>query len=197
MVKVIGLTGQSGAGKSEVSAMLEKNSIVCINCDRVSRDVTVKGAPALKAICEVFGDDILCPDGSLDRKKLGSIVFSDKEKLELLNKTIFPFIVDEIKKIIADFGGDGVIVLDAPTLFESGCDKLCDEKVAVVADREIRLGRIMARDSLSKVDAENRINSQLDEEFFKQNCDVIIQNNGSLTELEQAVGDLLKRWGAV
>ena len=177
--------------------MLEKNSIVCINCDRVSRDITVKGAPALKAICEVFGDDILCPDGSLDRKKLGSIVFSDKEKLELLNKTIFPFIVDEIKKIIADFGGDGVIVLDAPTLFESGCDKLCDEKVAVVADREIRLGRIMARDSLSKVDAENRINSQLDEEFFKQNCDVIIQNNGGLTELEQAVGDLLKRWDAV
>lgn len=197
MVRVIGLTGQSGAGKSEVSSMLEKNGIVCINCDAVSRDVTVKGAPALKAICEVFGGNILCPDGTLDRKKLGSLVFSDKEKLELLNKTIFPFIVDEIKKIIADFGGDGVIVLDAPTLFESGCDKLCGEKVAVVADREIRLKRIMSRDTLTKAEAENRINSQLSEEFFKQNCDVIIQNSGDLAELEKTVGDLLTRWGIV
>lgn len=197
MVRVIGLTGQSGAGKSEVSSMLEKSGIVCINCDAVSRDVTKKDAPALKAICEVFGDDILRPDGTLDRKKLGSIVFSNKEKLELLNKTIFPFIIDEIKRIIADFGGDGVIVLDAPTLFESGCDKICDEKIAVIADREIRLERIMARDSLTKVDAENRINSQLCEEFFKQNCDVIIQNNGDLAELEKAVGDLLTRWGVV
>lgn len=197
MVRVIGLTGQSGAGKSEVSSMLEKSGIVCINCDAVSRDVTKKDAPALKAICEVFGSDILCPDGTLDRKKLGSIVFSNKEKLELLNKTIFPFIIDEIKKIIADFSGDGVIVLDAPTLFESGCDKLCDEKVAVIADRKIRLERIMARDSLTKVDAENRMNSQLCEEFFKQNCDVIIQNNGDLAELEKAVGDLLARWDVV
>ncbi len=197
MIKVIGLTGQSGAGKSEVSAMLEKNGIVCINCDAVSRDVTVKDAPALKAICKVFGGGVLCPDGTLDRKKLGSIVFSNKEKLELLNKTIFPFIIDEIEKIIADFDGDGVIVLDAPTLFESGCDKLCDEKVAVVADREIRLGRIMARDCLSQVDAENRINSQLGEEFFKQNCDVIIQNNGDLSTLERAVDNLLKRWDTV
>ena len=197
MIKVIGLTGQSGAGKSKVSAMLEKNGIVCINCDAVSREVTVKDAPALKAICEVFGDGILCPDGTLDRKKLGSIVFSNKQKLELLNKTIFPFIVDKIKNIIADFGGDGIIVLDAPTLFESGCDKLCDEKVAVVADREIRLARIMARDSLSKADAENRINSQLDEEFFKQNCDIIIQNNGELFELGKTVNDLLKRWCTV
>ena len=197
MVRVIGLTGQSGAGKSEVSAILEKNGIVCINCDAVSRDVTVKGAPALKAICEVFGDDILRPDGSLDRKKLGSIVFSDKQRLELLNRTIFPFIIDEIKKIIADFGGDGVIVLDAPTLFESGCDKLCDEKIAVVADRKIRLERIMARDSLSQADAENRINSQLSEEFFKQNCDLIIQNNGDLSALEKAVEALLKGWDTV
>lgn len=177
--------------------MLEKSGIVCINCDAVSRDVTKKDAPALKAICEVFGSDILCPDGTLDRKKLGSIVFSDKEKLELLNKTIFPFIVDEIKKIIADFSGDGVIVLDAPTLFESGCDKLCDEKIAVVADREIRLERIMTRDFLSQTDAENRINSQLSEEFFKQNCDIIIQNNGDLLALEKAVENLLKRWETV
>lgn len=197
MIKVIGLTGQSGAGKSEVSSMLEKNGIVCINCDAVSRDVTRKDAPALKAICKVFGGDVLCPDGTLDRKKLGSIVFSSKEKLELLNSTIFPFIIDEIKKIIADFDGDGVIVLDAPTLFESGCDKLCDEKVAVIADREIRLCRIMARDCLSKIDAENRINSQLSEEFFKQNCDVIIQNNGDIPNLEKAVNGLLKRWEAV
>lgn len=197
MIKVIGLTGQSGAGKSQVSAMLEKNGIVCIDCDAVSRDVTKKDAPALKAICKAFGNDILCSDGSLDRKKLGSIVFSSKEKLELLNKTIFPFIIDELKKIIADFSGDGIIVLDAPTLFESGCDKLCDEKVAVVAGREIRLERIMARDSLSQVDAENRINSQLSEEFFKQNCDVIIQNNGDLSTLEKAVENLLKRWETV
>ncbi len=195
MVRVIGLTGQTGAGKSAVCALLEKNSIVCIDCDRVSREVTVKGAPALKALCEAFGDDILCPDGSLDRKKLGCIVFSDRRKLELLNKTIFPFIIDEIKSIIAKFDGDGVIVLDAPTLFESGCDRLCDEKVAVVADKKLRLERIVARDGLSPEDAENRINSQLSEEFFRENCDTVIQNNGDLCALEKAVDTLIERWG--
>lgn len=180
-----------------VCAILEKNSIVCIDCDRVSREVTVKGAPALKALCVAFGEDILSSDGSLDRKKLGSIVFSDKEKLELLNRTIFPFITDRIKAIIADFSGEGIIVLDAPTLFESGCDKLCDEKVAVVADKQIRLERITARDGLSFEDAESRINSQLSEEFFRENCDVVIQNNDGLSALENAVGDLLTRWSCV
>lgn len=195
MGKVIGLTGQTGAGKSAVRELLEKSGIACIDCDRVAREVTAVGSLALKALCEVFSEEILTPEKALDRRKLGSIVFSDREKLELLNKTIFPFIIDEIKKKIAESSGD--IVLDAPTLFESGCDKLCDMTVAVVADKEIRLERIVDRDGISKTDAENRINSQLCEEFFRENCNVIIENNGDRTALEKAVERFLEEWRRV
>lgn len=175
--------------------MLEKTGIACVDCDRVSREVTAANSPALKALCEVFSDEILTPEKALDRKKLGSIVFSSKEKLELLNKTIFPFIIDDIKRKIAECEDD--VVLDAPTLFESGCDKLCDLTVAVVADREVRLERIISRDGISKKDAENRINSQLSEEFFRKNCDVIIENNGDLSSLEKAVEKLVEEWRTV
>ena len=195
MTRVIGLTGQTGAGKSAVREMLEKTGIACVDCDRVSREVTAANSPALKALCEVFSDEILTPEKALDRKKLGSIVFSSKEKLELLNKTIFPFIIDDIKRKIAECEDD--VVLDAPTLFESGCDKLCDLTVAVVADREVRLERIISRDGISKKDAENRINSQLSEEFFRKNCDVIIENNGDLSSLEKAVEKLVEEWRTV
>ena len=195
MTRVIGLTGQTGSGKSAVREILEKSEIACIDCDRISRDVTAVGFPALKAICEAFSSDVLTPEGALDRKKLGSIVFSDKEKLQLLNKTIFPFIIDEIKRRISEC--EGLVVLDAPTLFESGCDRLCDLKVAVVADKKLRLERITARDGISYQDAENRIGSQLSEEFFRQNCDVVIENNGSLSALEEEVKKLVKEWRRV
>ena len=192
MVRVIGLTGQTGAGKSVVRTFLEEKGIPCVDCDLVAREVTAIGSPALKALCEAFSDDILTPEKALDRKKLGSIVFSSKERLELLNKTIFPFIIDDIKKKIAECEGN--VVLDAPTLFESGCNELCDLTVAVVADRDVRLERIVARDGISKKDAENRINSQLSEEFFRENCDVIIENNGDISALEKAVQRLAQEW---
>ena len=195
MAKVIGLTGQTGAGKSAVRMFLEEMGIACIDCDRVAREVTAVGSPALKALCEVFSSDILTPDKALDRKKLGSIVFSNKQKLELLNKTIFPFIIADIKQKISEC--EGLVVLDAPTLFESGCDKLCDIKIAVVADRNIRLERIIARDGISKEDAENRINSQLSEEFFRDNCEVVIENNSNIDALEKTVKNLLEEWRRV
>ena len=195
MTRVIGLTGQTGAGKSAVREILEKMGIECIDCDRVAREVTAVGSPALDALCEVFSNDILTPEKSLDRKKLGSIVFSDKEKLELLNKTIFPFIIDDIKRKISECDGD--VVLDAPTLFESGCDKLCDTTVAVVADRDVRLERIIARDGITKENAENRINSQLSENFFRENCDAIIENNSGLDSLENLVEKFLEGWKKV
>lgn len=195
MTRVIGLTGQTGAGKSAVREILEKMGIECIDCDRVAREVTAVGSPALDALCEVFSNDILTPEKSLDRKKLGSIVFSDKEKLELLNKTIFPFIIADIKRKISECDGD--VVLDAPTLFESGCDKLCDTTVAVVADRDVRLERIIARDGITKEDAENRINSQLSENFFRENCDAIIENNSGLDSLENLVEKFLEGWKKV
>ena len=195
MTRVIGLTGQTGAGKSAVRKILEQKSIACIDCDLVAREVTAVDSPALKALCEVFSTEILTAEKALDRKKLGSIVFSDKNKLQLLNKTIFPFIIEDIKRKISEC--EGLVVLDAPTLFESGCDKLCDLKIAVVADRRVRLERIVARDSISEEDAESRINSQLSEEFFRENCDVVIENNGDQNSLEKAVEELVQKWRRV
>ena len=192
MTKVIGLTGQTGAGKSVVRTFLEEKGIPCVDCDLVAREVTAVDSPALMALCEVFSTDILTPEKALDRKKLGSIVFSDKEKLNLLNKTIFPFIIDEIKRKISEC--EGVVVLDAPTLFESGCDKLCSLKIAIVADQDVRLERIVSRDGISKEDAKKRIDSQLSEEFFRENCDVVVENNGDINLLEKTIEKLVEEF---
>jgi dephospho-CoA kinase len=133
----------------------------------------------------VFSEDILSENGELNRKKLGSIVFSDKEKLELLNKTIFPYIIKEIEEISIQ-NSDKNIVLDAPTLFESGLHTSCDIIVSAIANRDLRIKRITERDGISLDDALKRINSQKTEEFFRSNSDYIIENNNGLGELKAA-----------
>jgi len=122
----------------------------------------------------------------LIRKKLGDIVFSDNKKLEQLNSICYPYIVAQIQKMISSATTLGAenILLDAPTLFESGCNKFCNKIVSVVSNKEQRIRRIIARDGLTKSQAENRIKSQLSEEFFRTHSDYIIENNGSIEDLK-------------
>jgi len=181
---VIGLTGQTGSGKSTVCNAFMENGFEIINCDLVARTVTSDGSDCCKEIEKVF-PDCFDPELHLDRKALGAIVFDDKEKLEILNGIIFPYINEEIAKRIshASENGKKLILLDAPTLFEAGADKLCDMIVSCVALKELRLKRIMIRDGLSETQAENRMNSQHSEDFFRDNSDMIIENNGGLSSL--------------
>lgn len=192
-VSVIGLTGQSGAGKTTVSEFFEKNGYEVINCDLVARQVTEKDTVCLAQIAHAFGSAVLLEDGSLNRKALAAIVFSDKEKLQLLDDIIFPYITQKIVEIIdtLNLQGTAKILLDAPTLFESGADSLCNKTVGVVADTHIRQQRIMERDGLTQQEAQDRMNSQLNEQYFKAHCDFVIENNNDLIQMEQALERLL------
>ena len=140
----------------------------------------------------VFGD-ILLEDGTLDRKKLAEIVFSDSDKLSIYENIIFPYIISSIKEKIDMYKKEmyNYILLDAPTLFESKANKLCDIIVSVIADRKIRLERILKRDLITLCEAESRLNSQKNDDFYTGKSDYVIKNNGSLSELENNTMDVV------
>ena len=185
---VIGLTGPTGSGKSSVSKTAENFGFQVIDCDKTAREATEKGTEGLKALVSVFGKEILLPNGSLNRKALATLAFKDKESTDLLNKTILPYIADLVVKQAA--GQD--TLLDAPTLFESGINKICNKTVAVLADKDIRLKRIIARDNLTLKEAETRINAGKDEEFYRQRADYVLYNNGDENAFLKRFSDIIK-----
>ncbi|MBC8570163.1 dephospho-CoA kinase [Zongyangia hominis] len=188
---VLGLTGQTGAGKTTVSQILRRAGFPVIDADGVARAVVEPGRPALLTLAETFGEEIL-REGRLDRRRLGQIVFADKGELMRLNAIMFPHICREIEAQIKalDRAGEKAVVLDAPVLFESGAQQLCDSVCGVIAPVEVRCARIMDRDSLRREEAMDRIRSQHGDAFFYQNCDIIIENSGSLRELEESARKL-------
>lgn len=175
---IVGLTGQSGAGKTTVSKYFEKNDFAVINCDLVARNVTNAGSECNNSLAKIFPD---CFDKSLtlDRTALAKIVFSNEKKLKLLNDTIFPFIIadinHEINRLIST--GKKYILLDAPTLFEAGADSICDVIISCVAERNLRAERISKRDNISAELINKRFDSQKSEDFFRHNSDYIVENN--------------------
>ena len=177
---ILGLTGPTGAGKTTACRVFGELGFFHIDCDRTARAVTEPGSPLLPLLAEAFGEDILRPDGSLDRAKTASRAFASREGTETLNRLSFPFITKRIEEEIAAASRTcGRILLDAPTLFESGADRLCDRCVAVLAEREERLRRIRARDGLTAEQAATRISAGKPDAFYRARCDYIIRNSGS------------------
>lgn len=191
-VMVIGLTGQTGAGKSTVSKVFVQNGFRLIDADAISRHVVARGSHCLADLQECFTDAILTPDGELDRKVMASIAFSDHRKLEMLNTIMYPYIVGEILRMIHRFSQQNhkLILLDAPTLFESRADDFCDLIISVVAKPELRMQRIMERDHISEKAAQQRMEMQLTEEFFWLHSDTVLENNSSFSELWDAAQEL-------
>ncbi len=179
---LIGLTGGSGTGKSLVAREFEKNNIEIIDCDLLARKVTEPKSPSLTAIAKAFGDEYINENGELIRKKLGSLVFSDKNALNKLNEILNEYIREELNLAIAN-ASSPIICLDAPLLFEYSLDGICDYVVSVLADKSLRLKRIVSRDFITIEDAENRVNSQPNDEFYLEKSDFVIYNNGTLNEL--------------
>lgn len=188
-MKVIGLTGQTGAGKTTASAALREGGLPVIDCDLLARDVVNNSKSCLGDLVLAFGCDIIDHNGELNRRKLSAAVFGDRKKLRQLNAITFPHIVRRIEEEIEAFcrRGAGALVLDAPTLYEAGADKLCDAVVAVIAPVETRLWRIVERDGLTEEEAMNRIRSQHDDAFFRQRAGYVIENTGTPQELIEAV----------
>ncbi|MDD6989568.1 dephospho-CoA kinase [Ruminococcus sp.] len=193
--RILGLTGQSGAGKSTVAEFLEQNGFYVISADLLVKKIYNSGSPCLKTIAAVFGEDIISDNGTPDRKLLAKRAFSSKENTALLSSIVHPFVTAElftqIKK--AAESGATTVVYDAPQLFESNADVICDEIISVTAEKSVRLQRICKRDNISKENALMRMNAQLDEEFFRENSDYIIENNSDLSSLNVQLESLLKQ----
>ena len=191
---VIGLTGPSGSGKTSLCLAAKKLGCMTINADEVYHDLLVPPSKCLDEIVSVFGD-VLSDDGALDRKKLGSIVFADPEKLDLLNSVTHKYVKQKFRERICEMKNDGVktVIVDAPTLFESGFDKECDMTVCLLASQELRRERIISRDKIDSERADARLLAQKNDDFFISRADRVIYNNGSISMLENALSELISQ----
>ncbi|SHJ81729.1 dephospho-CoA kinase [Paramaledivibacter caminithermalis] len=192
-MKVIGLTGGIASGKSTVSNYLKELGAIVIDADVVSREIVEKGKPALKEIVNFFGEKVLKSDGTLNRKYLGSIVFSDPQKLQVLNKITHKRIIEKIEDEIKYYRHSRnikAIFIDAALLIEMKMYYLTDEIWLVTTSKEIQLRRLMLRDNITFEEAMNRINSQMSLDQKKDFSDVIIDNSKDFDYLKNQVKEL-------
>lgn len=196
-MKIIGLTGGIGAGKSTVAAYLQENGYIIIDADAISHQITEKGSPVLKKIEKTFGAQVIRNDGSLDRKKLASVVFSDKEKLALLETITTREVIREIEERLYQIkksGTGGLIFVDAPLLFETGVDRLTDFVFMVDADMETRIARVMERDHADRKQILARIASQMSAEDKIARSNEVINNSKGKEELYRQIDALLEKY---
>lgn len=191
---VLGLTGMTGAGKSTVAAYLEKKGARIIDADAIARKVT-DIEKVIEKLCLFFGEDILDKDGRIIRKALAEKAFSDEEHAKLLSEITHPFILEEMRNRILEYKGSNeeIIIVDAPLLYQSGADKMCDKVIFVDADIKLKLSRIMLRDGLTRKQAEDRINVQQDMKQYQGNADFVIMNNGDINELYRVCDEIIER----
>ncbi|EHN73673.1 dephospho-CoA kinase [Streptomyces coelicoflavus ZG0656] len=189
MLKV-GLTGGIGAGKSEVSRLLVEHGAVLIDADRIAREVVAPGTPGLAAVVEAFGEDVLARDGSLDRPKLGSIVFADPEKLSVLNGIVHPLVGERSRALEEAAAEDAVVVHDVPLLTENGLAPLYDLVVVVDADPATQLDRLVRLRGMTEQDARARMAAQATREQRREIADVVVDNDVPLEELRRRVADV-------
>lgn len=188
----IGLTGGIGSGKSTVSNYLKEREITIVDADLIARLIVEPGQPALAEIAETFGEAYLFPDGTLDRKKLGRLVFAEPEQLAKLNKITSRRIREEVMRQLEESSSE-ITVLDAPMLIESGLDKIVDQVWIVDVPDEIRVERVMLRDSATEEEVKNRMKAQMSrEERLAFPGAKIIDNSGTVEETHRQVENLLK-----
>ena len=196
-MKIIGVTGSIGSGKSTVAEYLRRKGYSIFDADEVSRSMTAPGGRALKKIKEAFGDGVFLKDGSLDRKALAKIIFSDEEKKALLEEIVTMKVVQAMKKWVREKKEEGkekVVFLDVPLLFETGAQKYCHEVWTIACDDDIRLSRIEGRGDLTLKEAKKRIANQMPQEEKIALSDVVIYNNGSRRQLLYKLRKLIKEY---
>ena len=203
-VKVIGLTGGIGTGKSTAARYLTAKGMAHVDADEISHSLTADGSPVLAVLDEAFGPDgamgvkgvdILNADGSLDRKALASLVFTDTERKKKLDELMFSAIICEIDRQIAEIQNvcsASAVLLDAQLLFEAGLESRCDEVLLLTADMDVRIARVCARDNATPEEVGNRIKNQMSDEDKISRADVVIDNSGTQEELFLKLENYLK-----
>ena len=193
-MQIIGITGGSGAGKSEVCRILGERGIPIFDADKEYARIAAPNSPCVREIAQAFGDGIIAPDGSLRRRELGAIVFAPgaEDKRRILNRITHRYVCSAAEAWLRECSarGERYAVIDAPMLFESGLNERCDTVVFVTADRQTRIDRIMRRDGIDEARARARIDAQHDDDFFRSRCDTVIENCKG-AELAPAVDALL------
>lgn len=184
---IIGLTGGSGTGKSTVSNWFLKKGYKVIDGDKLSRELTVPGSIVLSEIVSAFGKEYLLPDGNLDRRALGGLVFTDENARLTLNGILHPAITNEVKRQIL---GVENAVIEGAAIHECDIWKLCDKCMFVSAPEDVRIKRIMYRDNISHEYAKNRIKAQKSDEYYREKCDIVLINDSTDEILEQKLEDL-------
>ncbi|MBR3512071.1 MAG: dephospho-CoA kinase [Clostridia bacterium] len=192
-MKVIGITGNSGSGKTTASKILEeKLSAYVIDADKVVKDMSQPGTEYFNAIKRVFGDNFFTDDGNINRKKLADEIYNQKDSLHRLNDLTFKYVKEEIEnQISANKSENEYVVIDVPLLFEAGLDKSCDVVIAMVADDEKKIERIMERDGIDYATAKKRLDIQPDDDMYLEKADFIIDNSND-DELWQKLSEILQ-----
>ncbi|WP_010678383.1 dephospho-CoA kinase [Bacillus timonensis] len=196
MALTIGLTGGIASGKSTVSQMFKEAGIVVIDADVIARKVVEVGEEAYEQIVQAFGKDILSTDKTIDRPKLGSVIFFSEEKRLLLNSIVHPAVRKQmlIEKEEYMNNGEKTIILDIPLLFESKLTALVDRTLLVYVDYETQLARLMERNNLSKEDAKARIQSQMPLKEKIKLADAVINNNGTIEATKNQLHEICDQW---
>ncbi len=195
---IVGLTGSIGSGKSTVSRELARLGAVILDADAIAHEIVEPGQPALAQIAASFGAEYLCPDGSLNRKKLGELVFSSDEARFQLNAITHPQILAVLRqKLSAALAQDpsALVVIDAPLLFETGLDEEAEQIWVVYAREDVVLERLQQRDGFSAAEVQARLHSQMPVEEKLRRADRCIDNSGTLEELRQQLRALLQELG--
>ncbi len=190
-MRLIGLCGRSGSGKGIFCKAALEQGLKVIDCDAVYKELVSRRSDCLLEIALHFGGEVIKND-SLDRRYLAPIVFSDKEKLALLNKITHKHISNEVMSILSHCDGSDTVILDAPTLFESGLDEKCDLIVAIIAPDNESVKRIVMRDGISEEEAYSRLSNQPTTDFLVENSDFVIYNDSSLDEFISGSRELIK-----
>ena len=196
-MQVLGLTGGIATGKSTVSAILKKAGCVIIDADRIAREVVKKGLPAYRKIIDTFGDNILSPDGEIDRSALGDIIFNDPQKKQLLNRIVHPYVSKETNlqlKHIEKTHPNTIVILDIPLLLEAQIHKALSEVIVVYVPEHTQIKRLMQRDGISETDALARINSQMPIEEKKNLATIVIDNSGTRENTRKQTLEIFQRF---
>ncbi len=196
MAFIVGLTGGIASGKSTVSKLLEKRGFAIVDADIAARKVVEPGEKAYREIVETFGSEIQLEDGSLDRARLGSIVFQNEEQRKILNSIVHPAVRKKMKDWQAEAvkAGKLTVILDIPLLYESKLTHLVEKTIVVFVNKETQLKRLMERNALTEEEALARIASQMPLQEKVKMADDVIDNNGSMEETEKQLEQLIEKW---